>query len=155
MAEQTPATGHATDLLRHLDDAARRNGYAFHTAYLEHLTTTGEFPHFKTFYMNVLKRFQELGGSHQRIEEWSRKSWLSLFRKLEREYTRRSTSVREKHTKRSLRTLINTRLDEIGQNQKWLAEKLNISKQSVHQYVHGRAYPRKPLLVRLVKLLSL
>lgn len=46
----------------------------------------------------------------------------------------------------ALSELIQEKLDELGKNQKWLAQKLGVAKQTVSLYVAGKSLPSKPVL---------
>src|SRR3989344_4422953 len=48
-----------------------------------------------------------------------------------------------------LSDLIKKRLKELGRNQSWLAEEIEVTKQRVSQYVQGKSFPKEDVLQKL------
>lgn len=72
------------------------------------------------------------------------------------EYKKYLTEKRSKRKKnRKLSALIKERLEELGQNQSWLAEQLGVSRESASLYAHGESIPKDEKLEKLFKVLKI
>ena len=142
-------------LTRYLNDTAQRNGYHVGEAYWERVARVSGFPSFGAFQTRLERRFRKLGVARNHIQQWSDKDWSALLVGVKRR--RRAKKRRQPRMKlpnKKLSLLIQSRLLELGKSQYWLAQKLRISKQAVHQYIRGSAFPRGPVLLRLCKILG-
>ncbi|MBI2151196.1 hypothetical protein HYU21_00530, partial [Candidatus Woesearchaeota archaeon] len=79
-----------------------------------------------------------------------RKGFLSLG-----DYQKKMAEKRQqKELNKELSRLIVTRLAELGQTQKWLAEQLNITKGTISKYINASLIPKQNLQERLFQLLK-
>ncbi|MBS3123326.1 helix-turn-helix domain-containing protein [Candidatus Woesearchaeota archaeon] len=65
-----------------------------------------------------------------------------------------SKENKQKITHKLLSTLITTRLKELGKNQSWLAEELNLTRQMISYYIKGINLPRDYILTNLFSVLE-
>lgn len=65
-----------------------------------------------------------------------------------------SEQNQRKPKNKELSNLINTRLDEIGETQTWLAQKSGVTKQMVSLYSSGKSFPTKRILEKIMAALS-
>src|SRR3989339_136434 len=83
--------------------------------------------------------------SRQRTNPKTRKLFAS--RTEYNDYHERQRTSRPEN--QELSDLIKKRLKELGRNQSWLAEEIEVTKQRVSQYVQGKSFPKEDVLQKL------
>jgi len=141
-------------LRRYLDRVAQQNGFSVGREYWKQVAKQRGFRSYDDFQAMVTRRFRRFDCDVKRAEKWSERDWMQLVEGVQLHHRGRK---RQRHTRprnQHLSRFIRRRLQRLGKNQQWLARKIGVSKQAVHQYIRGTAYPRKPILTRLLENLS-
>ena len=89
--------------------------------------------------------------ARQRTNPETGKSFESLT-KLQQYRARQRTNSKKN---RELSDLVKKRLEELEQNQSWLAEQLGVSRQAVSLYAQGKSLPKGEKLEQLLKIINL
>ena len=133
------------------EDLAKKKGFASRTEYNEHLAKQRGFASRIEYDKHLAKqRGFASYGAYQ--EDLAKKKGFASYGAYQGDLAKQR---QQKLVNQELSDLIKTRLAEIGRTQKWLAERLGITKGTVSRYASGRITPRKNLQSRLFEALGL
>ena len=99
-----------------------------------------------------LTKGKELYGSHKGYLEHlaKRNGYESLWDYRKKRYD----MAKDKPENKALSALISTRLEELGRNNGWLAEQINVTCSAVDHYCKCRTFPKKNRLRKIFKALD-
>ena len=134
-----------TEYLKYL---AKRNGFRSWGEYQKHLTLRRINPETGVKYKSP-KEYQNF-LARRKINPETRDNYKSV-----REYDKYKAIERSKRKKnKELSDLILKILVYHDKSQKWLADKLGMSNQSISEYINGRSMPKRKTLRKLKKILE-
>lgn len=147
-----------------VEQLAHRSGFDTAKAYLKFIARKkGYAP--RGFFRKLTASIKELQNAGQRTADWSEQRWAAFFHS----YTpakipnsvrpgtgakRARGNYRTKWTTEGFGGYIHLKLKQLGKPAAWLAREAGISKQAVHQYLHGWVNPRKALQTKIIDILE-
>lgn len=117
------------------DSLARKNGFQSHGEYRRFLLSEAGFDTFQEYLRDLVQRE---GGS----------SYAERRQKFTEE---RQNRIRN----REISDLISDRLEELDENQSWLAQQVGVCKAMASRYVHGKSIPKPLVLKKISKVLGI
>ncbi|MDP2362579.1 MAG: hypothetical protein Q8M94_02295 [Ignavibacteria bacterium] len=131
-------------LIDYRNDQAQKKGFKSHYEYIKSLKRKG-----KTYIHQKQKKFE---SSTDYMRDLARRKGFSTLT----EYKNFLIRQRKKHPiNRALGEMIKKRLKEIGKKEKWLADQLGVSKNTVCSYTSGTTKPAYRFQKKLFELLEL
>lgn len=138
-----------------LDIIGKRNGFSSGDDYLQALAQRRGFHSLEQFQETMMQTVERSVAAPRQVEHWTDKHWEKVLAQLTPGSAKRKFQPGVRRKNRIFSELLTRRLSELGKTQSWLAGRLGVSKQAIHQYIMGIAYPKKSLRPRLKKILRI
>lgn len=121
---------------------------------IESLTEFTKKNNFSSYsnYLDHMAKKQGFNSYHERTKSRIiKRGYKSVFQCIKQ----RSLINAQKPFNKNFSSLIQNKLNELNENNSWLANEIKVSRQSVSKYVKGETLPKPSVMMRIVKVLNL